>query len=229
MENEELKDTFETLETETNDEKEIVESAVSDQAIEAVVSTVGSGNLIDDTTEKTVDSEMEEAKWYVLHTFSGYENVAKENLEIVKDKYNLQHRIFDIVIPMEDVVEEKNGKQKIVSRKVMPGYIIVKMIYGDDIWHAVTRTMGITGFVGPKGRPLPLTDEEIRKMRLEKNTVVDITISENDKVEVLDGALNGFVGTVIAVDRENAKLKVMVEMFGRDTPVDLNLDQVRKI
>ena len=229
MENEELKDTFETLETETNDEKEIVESAVSDQAIEAVVSTVGSGNLIDDTTEKTVDSEMEEAKWYVLHTFSGYENVAKENLEIVKDKYNLQHRIFDIVIPMEDVVEEKNGKQKIVSRKVMQGYIIVKMIYGDDIWHAVTRTRGITGFVGPKGRPLPLTDEEIRKMRLEKNTVVDITISENDKVEVLDGALNGFVGTVIAVDRENAKLKVMVEMFGRDTPVDLNLDQVRKI
>ena len=229
MENEELKDTFETLETETNDDKEIVESAVSDQAIEAVVSTVGSGNLIDDTTEKTVDSEMEEAKWYVLHTFSGYENVAKENLEIVKDKYNLQHRIFDIVIPMEDVVEEKNGKQKIVSRKVMPGYIIVKMIYGDDIWHAVTRTRGITGFVGPKGRPLPLTDEEIRKMRLEKNTVVDITISENDKVEVLDGALNGFVGTVIAVDRENAKLKVMVEMFGRDTPVDLNLDQVRKI
>lgn len=229
MENEELKDTFETLETETNDEKEIVESAVSDQAIEAIVSTVGSGNLIDDTTEKTVDSEMEEAKWYVLHTFSGYENVAKENLEIVKDKYNLQHRIFDIVIPMEDVVEEKNGKQKIVSRKVMPGYIIVKMIYGDDIWHAVTRTRGITGFVGPKGRPLPLTDEEIRKMRLEKNTVVDITISENDKVEVLDGALNGFVGTVIAVDRDNAKLKVMVEMFGRDTPVDLNLDQVRKI
>ena len=229
MENEELKDTFETLETETNDEKEIVESAVSDQAIDAVVSTVGSGNLIDDTTEKTVDSEMEEAKWYVLHTFSGYENVAKENLEIVKDKYNLQHRIFDIVIPMEDVVEEKNGKQKIVSRKVMPGYIIVKMIYGDDIWHAVTRTRGITGFVGPKGRPLPLTDEEIRKMRLEKNTVVDITISENDKVEVLDGALNGFVGTVIAVDRDNAKLKVMVEMFGRDTPVDLNLDQVRKI
>ncbi len=229
MENEELKDTFETLETETNDEKEIIESAVSDQAIDAVVSTVGSGNLIDDTTEKTVDSEMEEAKWYVLHTFSGYENVAKENLEIVKDKYNLQHRIFDIVIPMEDVVEEKNGKQKIVSRKVMPGYIIVKMIYGDDIWHAVTRTRGITGFVGPKGRPLPLTDEEIRKMRLEKNTVVDITISENDKVEVLDGALNGFVGTVIAVDRENAKLKVMVEMFGRDTPVDLNLDQVRKI
>ena len=111
----------------------------------------------------------------------------------------------------------------------MPGYIFVKMIYGDDIWHAVTRTRGITGFVGPKGRPLHLTEEEIRKMRLEKNTVVDITITENDKVEVLDGALNGFVGTVISVDTENAKCKVMVEMFGRDTPVDLNLDQIRKV
>ena len=172
---------------------------------------------------------MEDAKWYALHTFSGYENVAKENLEIVKDKYNLQERIFDIVYPMEDVVEDNNGKKKIVSRKVMPGYIFVKMIYGDDIWHAVTRTRGITGFVGPKGRPLPLTDEEIHKMRLEKNTVVDITIVENDKVEVLEGALNGFIGTVLSVDIPTAKCKVMVEMFGRETPVELGLEQVRKI
>lgn len=207
----------------------VEEDIVSEQAIDAMVTTNASENKIDDTTEIKIDAASENAKWYVLHTFSGYENVAKENLEIVKDKYNLQERIFDIVIPMEDVVEEKNGKQKIVSRKVMPGYIMVKMIYGDDIWHAVTRTRGITGFVGPKGRPLHLTEDEIRKMRLEKNTVVDISITENDKVEVLDGALNGFVGTVISVDRENAKCKVMVEMFGRDTPVDLNLDQVRKV
>ena len=117
---------------------------------------------------------------------------------------------------MEDVVEDKNGKKKIVSRKVMPGYIMVKMIYGDDIWHAVTRTRGITGFVGPKGRPLPMTPDEIHKMRLEKNTVIDISIVENDKVEVLDGALNGFIGTVISIDRENAKCKGMVEMFGRN-------------
>ena len=208
---------------------EVIESAVSTEAIDAVVTSSANENRIDDTTEVKVDSAIEEAKWYVLHTFSGYENVAKENLEIVTEKYNLQERIFDIVIPMEDVVEDKNGKKKIVSRKVMPGYIIVKMIYGDDIWHAVTRTRGITGFVGPKGRPLPMTAEEIHKMRLEKNTVVDVTIAENDKVEVLDGALNGFIGSIISVDRENAKCKVMVEMFGRDTPVDLNLDQVRKI
>ena len=208
--------------------QEVMEDSVSQQAIDAVSTVSANVNKIDDTTEIAVDSAIENAKWYVLHTFSGYENVAKENLEIVKEKYNLQERIFDIVIPMEDVVEDKNGKKKIVSRKVTPGYIMVKMIYGDDIWHAVTRTRGITGFVGPKGRPLHLTEEEIRKMRLEKNTVIDISITENDKVEVLDGALNGFVGTVISVDRENAKCKVMVEMFGRDTPVDLNLDQIRK-
>lgn len=212
----------------TEDSQEVIEDSISQEAIDAVSTVSANVNKIDDTTEIAVDSAIENAKWYVLHTFSGYENVAKENLEIVKEKYNLQERIFDIVIPMEDVVEDKNGKKKIVSRKVMPGYIMVKMIYGDDIWHAVTRTRGITGFVGPKGRPLHLTEEEIRKMRLEKNTVIDISITENDKVEVLDGALNGFVGTVISVDRENAKCKVMVEMFGRDTPVDLNLDQIRK-
>ena len=231
MENEEIFEKNEELEVNTDEteSQEVAESAVSEEAIDAVQSDTSNGNLIDDTTEKTIESDMKDAKWYVLHTFSGYENVAKENLEIVIDKYNLQHRIFDIVIPMEDVVEEKNGKQKIVSRKVMPGYIMVKMIYGDDIWHAVTRTRGITGFAGPKGRPLPMTEEEIRKMRLEKNTIVDISITENDKVEVLEGALNGFVGTVISVDRENAKCKVMVELFGRDTPVDLSLEQVRKI
>ena len=180
-----------------------------------------------------VDEEMarlrEEAKWYVLHTYSGYENVAKENLEIVIDKYALQKRIFDIIIPMEDVVEEKNGKRQVVSRKLMPGYIIVKMIYGDDIWHAITRTRGITGFVGPKGRPLPLTEEEIHKMRLERVAVVATDLQENDKVEVLEGALNGFVGTVVSVDAVANKCRVIVEMFGRETPVDLSLEQVRKV
>ena len=232
MENEELLETS-VLDDVNTEENSIVDdtisSPVSEEAINAVTSSTTSENIIDDTTEIKVDLLSEEAKWYVLHTFSGYENVAKENLEIVKDKYNLQERIFDIVIPMEDVVEDKNGKKKIVSRKVMPGYIMVKMIYGDDIWHAVTRTRGITGFVGPKGRPLPMTSDEIHKMRLEKNTVIDISIVENDKVEVLDGALNGFIGTVISIDREIAKCKVMVEMFGRDTPVDLGLEQVRKI
>lgn len=172
--------------------------------------------------------ENNEAKWYVLHTFSGYENVAKENLEIVVDKYNLGDRIFDIIIPMEDVIVEKNGKKKLVQKKVMPCYLLVKMIYGDDLWHNVTRTRGITGFVGPKGRPLAMTEDEVRKMRLERIST-DVEYNPQDKIEVLDGPLNGMVGTVVSVDAENSRVKVNVEMFGRDTPVDLEYSQIRKL
>ena len=169
---------------------------------------------------------MEEAKWYVLHTFSGYENVAKENLETVRDKFNLENRIFDIIIPMEEVMEEKNGKKKLVRRKVMPCYLIVKMIYGDDIWHNITRTRGITGFVGPKGRPLALTEDEVRKLHLE-NVRVELDLQEGDKVEVIDGPLDKFVGTVVSVDAENSKAKVVVEMFGRESEVELAFNQIK--
>lgn len=183
----------------------------------------------EEKAKRAYDELWAQAKWYVLHTFSSYENVAKENLEIVIEKYHLEKRIFDIIIPMEDVMEEKNGKRKIVSRKLMPGYIIVKMIYGDDIWHAITRTRGITGFVGPKGRPLPLTSEEIRKMKLEKTVILEVDFAVGDKVEVLEGALFGFIGEVVTLDIEANKCRVIVEMFGRETPVDLTLEQIRKV
>lgn len=169
-----------------------------------------------------------EPKWYVLHTFSGYENVAKENLETVVEKFNLQDRIFDIVIPMEDVVEEKNGKKKLVQRKAMPCYILVKMKYADDLWHNVTRTRGITGFVGPKGRPLALTENEVVKLRLEK-IKVEIDLSVGDKVEIVDGPLNSMIGTVTDVNTDAGTASLMVEMFGRETAVDVELSQVRKI
>lgn len=168
------------------------------------------------------------AKWYVLHTFSGYENVAKDNLETVVEKFNLQDRIFDIVIPMEDVVEEKNGKKKLVQRKAMPCYILVKMKYADDLWHNVTRTRGITGFVGPKGRPLALTEDEVVKLRLEKITV-DVDLQQGDRVEIVEGALDGMVGQVKSINLESGIAAVNVEMFGRETSVDLNLSQLRKI
>lgn len=172
---------------------------------------------------------MEEAKWYVLHTFSGYENVAKENLENVIQKFNLQERIFDIIIPMEESVEEdKNGKQKVVQRKLMPSYLIVKMIYGDDIWHNITRTRGITGFVGPKGRPLALTEAEIEKLKLERPTS-DIELQVNQKVEIIDGPLEKFVGFVMTVDNERKQAKLMVEMFGRETPVTVEFNQIKII
>ncbi len=169
-----------------------------------------------------------EAKWYVLHTYSGYEQVAKDNLEVVVKKYNLEDRIFDIVIPMEETIEEKNGKKKLVSRKLMPCYLLVKMKYGDDLWHNITRTRGITGFVGPKGRPLELTEEEIRKLHLEKPNV-NIEVKPNDKIEVIDGPLMSLVGTVKSVDALNHRCKVNVEMFSRDTLVDLDFSQIRVI
>lgn len=172
--------------------------------------------------------ENQEPKWYVLHTFSGYENVAKENLETVVDKYNLSDRIFEVSIPMEDVIEEKNGKKKLVQRKLMPSYILIKMIYGDDLWHNITRTRGVTGFVGPKGRPLALTEDEVVKMRLEKISV-PTNLEVGDKIEVVDGPLNTMVGTVLAVDNDAQRAKINLEMFGRETPVDLDFSQIRKI
>ena len=171
---------------------------------------------------------MENAKWYVLHTFSGYENVAKENLENVVEKFGLQDRIFDIIIPMEEVIEDRNGKKKLIRRKVMPCYLIVKMIYGDDIWHNITRTRGITGFVGPKGRPLALTEDEVRKLKLEK-IKVDLELHVGDKVEIIDGPLDKFVGTVLEFDPVEYRAKVVVEMFGRETETMLDYSQIRKV
>ena len=190
---------------------------------------------VEDVKEETAREKFEisplrnspDSKWYVLHTFSGYEQVAKDNLETVVEKFNLQDRIFDIIIPMEDVIEQTNGKRKLVSKKIMPCYLLVKMIYGDDLWHNITRTRGITGFVGPKGRPLALTEDEIRKMRLEK-VDINISLEVGDKIEVIDGPLMNMIGTVMAVDGENRRAKVNVEMFGRETPVDLDFSQIKK-
>lgn len=167
-------------------------------------------------------------KWYVLHTFSGYENVAKENLETVVKKFNLQDRIFDIVIPEESVIEEKNGKKKLVTRKSMPCYLLVKMIYGDDLWHNITNTRGITGFAGPKGRPLELTDEEVMKMRLEK-IKVETDVAVGDRVEIIEGPLDKMIGTVVSVNAEAGLVTVSVEMFGRENNVELSYEQIHKV
>ena len=171
----------------------------------------------------------ETPKWYVLHTTTGYENIAKQNLEMVVEKNGLQDRIFDIVCPEEEVIQQKdNGKQVVVKQKVLPTYLLVKMIYGDDIWHTVTRTRGITGFVGPKGRPLELTESEIQTMRLEAQKI-DTSIVPTDTVEIIGGPFDKVVGTVIEIDAQLGKAKVNVEMFGRTTPIDVALDQIRKI
>ena len=167
----------------------------------------------------------EEPKWYVVHTFSGYENMVMDNLYKVAEKNGLQDHILEVQIPMEDAIEEKNGKRKVVQRKMFPCYVLVKMRYKDSLWHTIVNTRGVTGFVGPAGRPIPLTDEEIRRMRLEKVNV-EIKVGVGDKVKVVSGPLEGFVGDVVSVDTENQKCRVNVTMFGRMTSVDVEFDQI---
>ena len=171
-------------------------------------------------------SKLDEPRWYVLHTFTGYEAMAVDNLNKCIAKNNLQDYILEVKIPMETVIEEgKNGKKKAVERKLFPCYILIKMRYTDSLWHTIVNSRGVTGFVGPQGRPLPLTEEEVKKMRLEP-IVVDIKVEAGDKVKLTGGALEGFVGTVLSVDAEGNKCKVEVEMFGRSTPVDVDFSQI---
>ena len=171
---------------------------------------------------------IENAKWYVLHTYSGYESMVQDNLQMVFKKNNMEVRLHEITIPIEDVVEEKGGKRKVVQRKKFPCYVIVKMEYNNDMWHMVTNTRGVTGFVGPQGRPMPLTEEEIKRMHLEK-IVVETDLEVGEQVKVTQGPLEGFIGTVEAVDPVNSKCKVVVSMFGRDTPVELEMYQIEKV
>lgn len=211
-------------------EEKDMQNVTPDNGIE----TISIGKAADDDVIVIAKSDAHsiadqlEAKWYALHTFSGYENVAKENLETVVKKFGLEDRILEIVIPMEEVVEEKNGKKKLVERKAMPCYILAKIKYADDIWHQVTKTRGITGFVGPNGRALALTDEEVMKLRLE-TIKVEVDLEVGDKVEVIDGPLNGMIGQVTALNAEANTLTVNVEMFGRETAVELAFSGVRKI
>lgn len=174
-------------------------------------------------------SKLEEPKWYVLHTFTGYEAMAVDNLNKCVIKNNLQDYILEVKIPMETVIEEdKNGKKKAVERKLFPCYILIKMRYTDSLWHTIVNSRGVTGFVGPQGRPLPLTEEEVKKMKLEPINV-DIKVEVGQKVKMNNGALDGFVGTVTSVDEIEHKCRVEVEMFGRPTPIDVDFSQIEII
>ena len=174
------------------------------------------------------NKETIEPKWYVVHTFSGYENMVMDNLYKVIEKNGLQEDILEVQIPMEDTIEEKNGKRKVVQRKMFPCYVLVKMRYRDSLWHTIVNTRGVTGFVGPAGRPLPLTQDEIRRMRLEKINV-DIKVNVGDKVKITSGPLESFVGDVQEVDMVERKCKVTVSMFGRLTPVEVDFGQIEII
>lgn len=169
-----------------------------------------------------------EPRWYVVHTYSGYENKVKTDLEKTIKNRELEDYFFDIVVPMEEQIEIKEGKRKTNLRKVFPSYVLVKMIVTEKTWYIVRNTRGVTGFVGSGTDPIPLTEEEIRKMGFEVKEV-NVDYSVNDSVKILDGALRDFVGTVTEINKEKHKVKVLVSMFGRETPVELEFSQVEKI
>ncbi|HHW23382.1 MAG TPA: transcription termination/antitermination protein NusG [Clostridiaceae bacterium] len=170
----------------------------------------------------------EEAKWYVVHTYSGYENKVKANIEKIVENRKMQDVILDVVVPMEEQIEIKDGKKKATLKKVFPGYVLVKMIMNDDSWYVVRNTRGVTGFVGPGSKPVPLSDEEVRMMGVEQfETVVDYEVG--DSVRVIDGPLENFIGTVEEISLDKKKVRVMVSMFGRETPVELDFVQIVKL
>ena len=176
----------------------------------------------------TMVADPENPCWYILHTYSGYESMVKDSLERLIENNNLQDMIFDVKIPMEQTIEEKNGKRKVVERKLLPCYVFIKMIYSNQLWYWVTNTRGVTGFVGPQGRPIPMKEAEIRKMRLE-DYVIDADFQIGDKVSVISGPLEGFEGTVTELNDAAQKAKVNIQMFGRNTDVEVEYIQVKKI
>jgi len=174
------------------------------------------------------ENDMPEAKWYVVHTYSGYENKVKANLEKIVENRNMHDYIQDIVVPMEEQIEIKDGKKKATLKKVFPGYVLVKMVMTDESWYVVRNTRGVTGFVGPGSKPVPLSDEEIKSMGVEQfEPIVDYEVG--DSVRVSSGPLENFIGTVEEINMEKRKVRVMVSMFGRETPVELELVQIEKL
>ena len=172
---------------------------------------------------------MEEARWYVAHTFSGYENKVASNIQTVVDNRNLHDLIQEVSVPTETVVEIKeDGTKKEVERKIFPGYVLVKMVMNDDTWYVVRNIRGCTGFVGPESKPVPLTEEEVRKLGVEKVSV-EVAYKAGDMVNVIDGPLEGFSGTVDSVDVNANSAQVTISMFGRETAVEFELDQLEKV
>ena len=171
----------------------------------------------------------ENAKWYVVHTYSGYENAVKTSIEKFVTNRNMEDMILQIEIPLEHVTEvTESGTMKEVDRKVFPGYVLIKMILTDDTWHLIRNIRGVTGFVGSANKPIPLTEEEVAALRMEPNEII-VNYNVGDQVRITDGPLESFMGTVESIEPEKNKVCVVVSMFGRETPVELELDQVEVI
>ncbi len=170
----------------------------------------------------------EEAKWYVVHTYSGYENKVATSIENAVENRKLHDLIQEVKVPTETVTEIKDNKKREVERKLFPSYVLVKMILTDDSWYVVRNIRGVTGFVGPGSKPVPLTEEEIAKFRVEVREVI-LNFDVGDSVTVVEGYLEGFIGVVDSIDTDKGTVKVTVSMMGKDIPVELELEQVEAL
>lgn len=171
---------------------------------------------------------MAEASWYVVHTYSGYENKVKANIDKTIENRHLEEQILEVRVPMQDVVELKNGIQKAAQKKMFPGYVLIHMIMNDDTWYVVRNTRGVTGFVGPGSKPVPLTDAEMAPLGIrQENLVVDF--AEGDTVQVIAGAWADTVGVIQAMNVQKQSLTINVELFGRETPVEISFAEVKKL
>ena len=170
---------------------------------------------------------MAEANWYVVHTYSGYENKVKANIEKTIENRGLQDEILEVRVPMEDVVEVKNGAKKVSQKKLFPGYVMINMVMNDDTWYVVRNTRGVTGFVGPGSKPVPLTEAEMKPLGIKKDEV-SVDFAEGDMVVVLSGAWKDTVGAVQKMDRQKGTVTLNLELFGRETPVEISFEEVRK-
>jgi transcriptional antiterminator NusG len=173
-----------------------------------------------------MEEQSSQALWYVVHTYSGYENKVATDLQTMVENRHLQDLICDIKVPVEMVPEIKDGQEKLVERKLFPGYVMIKMVMNDDTWYVVRNTRGCTGFVGPASKPVPLTPEEVEKMGVEKQAQLTVDFKVGDTVQITSGPLEGFMGQVEEINTESFKVKLRVNMFGRETPAEVDVAQV---
>ena len=171
---------------------------------------------------------MAEANWYVVHTYSGYENKVKANIEKTIENRGLQEEILEVRVPMEEVTEVKNGAKKVSQKKLFPGYVMINMVMNDDTWYVVRNTRGVTGFVGPGSKPVPLTEAEMNPLGI-SNKQISVDFAEGDMIVVLAGAWKDTVGAVQKMDHQRGTATINVELFGRETPVEISFEEVRKV
>lgn len=175
------------------------------------------------------DKRANEARWYVVHTYSGHENKVKANLEKMVENRGMKDDIFEVAVPTEEYMDTKSGKKKLKERKMFPGYVLVKMIINDESWYLVRNTRGVTGFVGPASKPVPLSDEEVKALGVQEIVLPSVDFKVKDVIKVTSGPFESFIGTIESLSMEKRKIKVFVSMFGRETLVELDFEQVEKI